>query len=250
MSFQHFIDRMAAQSHLDEGDIQCLMAITCDRRHLAAGSFATRNGTKPNSCSVLESGVAVNHKIVGHGGRQIVGMILAGEMLDFDGLFLEKIDYNVQAISDCEVAVFPCHDLTQVIFDRPAIGKALFRENAIKAAISREWMANLGRRDSKTKVAHLLCEISTRLQVSGDETDNEFELPINQDQIADIIGVTPMHVGRVLKELEAEKIIAREKRLITLLNLDQLKLMGDFSPEYLQMTWPPDFPPSSIRVRP
>ncbi len=205
---------------------------------MAAGSFASRDGQSPSTCSLLNSGIAVNHKIVGNGGRQIVGMFLAGELLDFDGLFLKTIDYNIQAISDCEVTLFQCHDMLQVLFDRPEIGKALLRDNAIRSAIYREWMANLGRRDSTTKVAHLLCEISLRLTLSGDASDNCFELPINQEQIADIIGATPMHVGRVLRTLEADQIISRKNRLINVLEEDRLKSIGDFSPTYLQTLKP------------
>lgn len=234
MAFQNFIARLRAHSPLDEDDTRCLKAIAGETRRIAAGSFASRDGESPSTCSLLNSGIVVNHKVVGSGGRQIVGMFLAGELLDFDGLFLETIDFNIQAIADSEVTLFQCHEMIQVLFDRPAIGKALLRDNAIRSAISREWMTNLGRRDSTTKVAHLLCEISLRLTLSGDASDDCFELPINQEQIADIIGVTTMHVGRVLRALESERIIDRQNRVINVLNESRLKSIGDFSPTYLE----------------
>lgn len=234
MAFHNFIARLRAHSFLDQADVSCLESIAGETRRIAAGAFASRDGQNPSTCSLLNSGICVNHKVVGGGGRQIVGMFLAGELLDFDGLFLETIDFNIQAISDCEITLFPCRDMTKVLFERPSIGKALFRDNAIRSAISREWMTNLGRRDSTTKVAHLLCEISLRLTLSGDSSDNSFKLPINQEQIADIIGVTTMHVSRVLRSLEADNVISRHERIITLLDEDRLKIMGDFSPTYLQ----------------
>lgn len=238
MAFHNFIARLRIHSPIDEGDARALEAIAGQTRRIAAGSFATRDGESPTTCSLLNYGLAVNHKIVGSGGRQIVGMFLAGELLDFDGLFLETIDFNIQAISDCEVTLFQCPDMLRVLFERPAIGKALLRDNAIRAAISREWMTNLGRRDSTAKVAHLLCEISLRLTLSGDASDDCFELPINQEQIADIIGVTTMHVGRVLRTLEAEKIIIRQNRVINIIEKNRLRSIGDFSPTYLQTLKP------------
>lgn len=234
MAFHNFIARLRVHSLLSEEDVRCLEAIAGETRPIAAGSFATRDGESPSNCSLLNCGIAVNHKIVGSGGRQIVGMFLAGELLDFDGLFLHTIDYNIQAISDCEVTFFQCHDMLRILFDRRAIGMALLRDHAIRSAISREWMANLGRRDSKAKVAHLLCEISLRLTLSGDASDDSFELPISQEQIADIVGVTTMHVGRVLRLLETEQIIRRQNREINILDKDRLRSIGDFSPTYLQ----------------
>ena len=205
-------------------------------RQLAPGAFSVRDGTRPTACSRLVSGIAASHKIVGGGGRQIVGLFFPGELVDFDGLFLPSIDYNVQAISECETCSYHCNELVEVIFECPRIGKALFRETLIKSAISREWMANLGSRDSRTKVAYLLCELSVRLTQSGSPEAHDFMLPLTQEQISDIIGVTPMHVSRVLKELETDGLIARERRMIRVLDWNLLASTGDFSPTYLRLT--------------
>lgn len=236
MSLQKFIDRLRKHSELGEEDVAKLASLETVSRQLAPGAFSVRDGTPPSTCSLLVSGIAASHKIVGGGGRQIVGLFFAGELVDFDGLFLPSIDYNVQTISECETSSFHCHELVEVIFECPRIGKALFRETLIKSAISREWMANLGRRDSRTKVAYLLCELSVRLCQSGSTEAHDFTLPLTQEQISDIIGVTPMHVSRVLKELETDGLIARERRMIRVLDWNLLASTGDFSPTYLQLT--------------
>jgi CRP-like cAMP-binding protein len=153
-------------------------------------------------------------------------------------MFLQSLDYNIQAISDCEISLFPREGLLAMMFERPSIGRALFRDTMIRAAISREWMTNLGRRDSRTKVAHLLCELSLRLKVIGSYHNYGFELPITQEQISDIIGVTPMHVGRVLKALSKEGLVERSNRHIKVVDEDRLKLTGDFNPTYLESVAP------------
>ncbi len=236
VSLQKFIDRLRKHSDLGEGDVARLQSLDTVSRQLAPGGFSVRDGTDLNTCSLLVSGIAASHKIVGSGGRQIVGMFFAGELVDFDGLFLSSIDYNVQAISECRVYDFHCEQLLDVMFQSPSIGKALFRETLIKSAISREWMANLGRRDSRTKVAYLLCELSVRLSQSESAEAHDFMLPLTQEQISDIIGVTPMHVSRVLKELEKDGLIHRERRKIRVLDWKLLASAGDFSPTYLRLT--------------
>lgn len=235
MSLQKFIDRLRRHSELEEGDIARLKALESVARVVAPGDFSVRDGTSPTTCSLLTSGVAASHKIVGNGGRQIVGVFFAGELLDFDGLFLPSIDFNVQAISECTMSRFHCEDLMEVIFEHPAIGKALFRETALNASISREWMANLGRRDSRTKIAYLLCELSVRLSHSQGAEGHDFVLPLTQEQISDIIGVTPMHVSRVLKELENDELISRNRRMIEVIDWEMLTSVGDFTPRYPQM---------------
>jgi len=236
VSLQKFIDRLRRHSELGEDDVARIASLTTSSRLVAPGDFSVRDGTETTTCSLLASGIAASHKIVGTGGRQIVGMFFAGELVDFDGLFLPSIDYNVQAISECEMRNFHCNELVEVIFDCPLIGKALFRETLIKSAISREWMANLGRRDSRTKVAYLLCELSLRLSHSEGADAHDFVLPLTQEQISDIIGVTQMHVSRVLKELETDGLIERERRMIRILDWTLLTSAGDFSPTYLQLT--------------
>ena len=164
-----------------------------------------------------------------------MGVFFAGELLDFDGLFLPVIDYNVQAISECRIASFHCEAFSNVVFEFPSIGKALFREASINAAISRERMANLGRRDSRTKIAYLLCELSIRLSQSTGAELQEFLLPLTQEQISDIVGVTPMHVSRVLKDLENDGLIARTRRMIQVRDRKLLASAGDSTPRYLRM---------------
>lgn len=236
MSFEKFIDRLRNHSELDRSDVATLASLEAVPRTLAPGAFLVRDGAPSSTCSLLVSGIAASHKIVGGGGRQIVALFFAGELMDFDGLFLPSIDYNVQAISDCRIYNFHCNELVEAIFDCPRIGKALFRETLIKSAISREWMANLGRRDSRTKVAYLLCELSMRLSQAEQAGARDFTLPLTQEQISDIVGVTPMHVSRVLKELQSDGLIARERRMIRVLDWGLLASAGDFSPTYLQLT--------------
>lgn len=235
MPIESFIQRLSSHSEIESGASNFLEELVIETREIAAGSFVIRSGGEPKYGTLLNSGVAISHKFSGNGGRQILAMFFPGEMIDFDGLLLRPIDHNVQAISKCEITTFENQRLLELLFSRPDIGKAMMREASIKSAIAREWMTNLGRRDSRTKVAHFLCELSMRMG-QGDITHvSGFDLPITQEQIADVIGATPMHVGRVLRDLVEEKLIERNKKAIDILDWERLKLAGDFSPDYLRM---------------
>lgn len=235
MPIQRFISRLQSHSTLDEGDVRSLEGLAVDRRNVAAGNFIIRAGTEAEDCSLLSSGIAFGQQIAGNGARQILSMFFPGEIVDFDGLLLRPIDHNVEAKTRCELIVFGCEDMLDILFARPAIGKAIMREAAIKAAIAREWMTNVGRRDSSAKVAHFLCELLVRLSPDRPDNGGGFELPITQEQIADVVGITPMHVGRVLKNLEEAGLIRRDRKVIDVLNWERLKSTGDFSSDYLRI---------------
>jgi CRP-like cAMP-binding protein len=109
-------------------------------------------------------------------------------------------------------------------------------DTLVDGSIFREWIANVGRRDARTRIAHLLCEFSLRLEVAGLGQQSDYQLPMTQDQVADATGLTPVHVNRTLKGLEAEGLITRANpRSINIGNWKNLAEAGDFSSAYLHM---------------
>jgi hypothetical protein len=108
-------------------------------------------------------------------------------------------------------------------------------ETLIDAAIFREWIVNVGRRDSITRISHLLCELALRLEAAGLARDFRYEMPMTQEQLADCTGLTPVHVNRVLKELGRLGLIDRDKRSVAIVDWDRLQHIGDFNTRYLHM---------------
>lgn len=96
-------------------------------------------------------------------------------------------------------------------------------------------MLNVGRRDARTRMAHLLCEFALRMEKAGLASGNGFELPITQEQLADAVGLTPVHVNRTLKALEATGLITRNKRIIAFPSWERMRDVGDFNQRYLHL---------------
>jgi CRP-like cAMP-binding protein len=145
-------------------------------------------------------------------------------------------DHSVQMLTAGKVAMIPRDAVVQLAFERPAIGKAMWIDTLVDASIFREWIANIGRRDARTRLAHLLCEFSLRLEVAGLGQHTNYEMPMTQDQLGDATGLTPVHVNRTLKSLEAEGLIERASaRAITIGDWKKLAQAGDFNSNYLHM---------------
>lgn len=232
---QSMIEALARNAYLSEADREALLALPYKLRTLEAQSYTIREGDPPEQCYVLVSGFAYRQKMTGEGARQIVAIHIPGEALDFQNLYLDVADHSVQMLTRGEVAMIPRADLRQLAQARPAIAHAILIAILIEASIFREWVLNVGRRDARTRLAHVLCEFGARLQSAGLAGDNGFELPMTQEQLADVLGLTPVHVNRTIKLLEADGLLQRNRRMLSFPDWKALRDVGDFNTRYLHL---------------
>jgi CRP-like cAMP-binding protein len=129
----------------------------------------------------------------------------------------------------------PVQALRDLAFRNPAIGMAMWYETLVEGSIFREWVLNIGRRDARTRIGHLLCEFALRLEVADLGRQTSYELPITKEQLADAVALTPVHVNRTLMKLEQEGLITRTKRMITIVDWKELVKVADFEPHYLHL---------------
>jgi CRP-like cAMP-binding protein len=181
------------------------------------------------------SGFSIRHKIVAGGARQIVAIHMKGDLVDLQNSILGTADHSVQMLTRGEVAMIPREAIQQVAMDYPRIGMAMWQDTLVDGSIFREWIANVGRRDAATRIAHVLCEFSLRLELAGLGEQTNYELPMTQDELADAVGLTPVHVNRTLQALEQQNLISRNRRSVTIGDWQRLADAGDFDPTYLHL---------------
>lgn len=232
-TFEKMVRRLERRSPLDPADRQALLALPHTVRKLPANGHIVRDGDAPEYCSLLLSGYAYRYKLTGEGGRQIISLHVAGEFLDLQNSFLGVADHSVQMLTEGELAFIPPGVLEELALTRSAIGRALWIDSLIDASIFREWVVNVGRRDSRARVAHLLCEFSLRLEAAGLASNHSYELPMTQEQLADAVGLTSVHVNRVLKQLGEDGLITRDRRSIVIEDWKRIREVGDFNERYL-----------------
>jgi CRP-like cAMP-binding protein len=224
------LERLAT---LNEQDRRALSNLPLTRKRVAARQHLLREGEDSTTCYVLLSGYACRYKTTSAGARQIVSFHMAGDIVDLQHLLLSRADHSIQAISDLAFAATPAAELKKVAQTHPAIAEALWRDTLIDASVFREWVLNVGRRDAKQRIAHMLCEFATRRETAGLGRPTSFELPMTQDDIADATGITNVHVNRMLAQLAAEGLIARDKRQVEIADWDRMRRAADFDAAYL-----------------
>src|SRR5438067_3932829 len=230
-----FLHELQAYAQLGDDDRRAVLELPTRIRKLDAGSYLVREGDVPTHCAVLVDGFAYRQKVTGEGARQILALCIPGDAIDFQNMFLDVSDHAVQLLTRSTVAEIPRDALQHLVEARPAVGVAVIHTTLVEASIVREWVVNVGRRDARARIAHILCEFAVRLESRGLANSNGFDLPMTQEQLADATGLTPVHVNRVLKILEAEGLISRQRRNVQFVDWRALQDVGDFSRRYLHI---------------
>lgn len=202
-------------------------------RRFGRDSYIVREGDTATDCALLLDGFAYRQKLLRNGSRQIISIHIPTEFVDLQNSMLGVADHNVQSLNQCEVAQIPCEAILNLMDRRPAVRMALWVDTLIDASIFREWVVNVGRRDSRARIAHLICELSVRLKWIGKGDEDTCEFPLTQEQIADCTGLTPVHTNRTLQRLRREGLIQLSSRSLTILDWEGLREAGDFEELYL-----------------
>lgn len=221
---------------LDAADEQALLglphSIVSARKHQAL----ITEGDAVSHCWVILSGYCVRYKIVGDGGRQILSIHMKGDLVDLQNALLGVADHGVQTLTDSTMAKIPIEAIRSLANLRPTINDALWYDTLVDGSIHREWVANVGRRDAHTRVAHLLCEFALKLEAVSPGEQLDYTLPMTQDQLADATGMTAVHANRVLKSLARDGLITRvTPKSISIGDWRRLAAAGDFDRAYLHL---------------
>jgi len=229
------VEKLALHAPLSAEDRLGLLDLPYDLRSHDTGSYLLREGDKPDRCSMLVSGFAYRHKINSDGHRQIVSILIAGEVYDLQQLHLSTADSNVQSLIRCEVATISHDALRTLVSERPSVAHALFALTIVELSMSREWTLNIGRRDARTRTAHFLCEFAYRLDKRGLPHGQPYELPMTQEQMGDALGLTTVHINRTIKALVQDGLIGHSKRGVTIPDWGALVSEAGFNSRYLHL---------------
>jgi CRP-like cAMP-binding protein len=235
-TLQPLVARLNYRVKLDEADRAAILALPFKMKMIERNHFVVREREQATHSCLMLSGYSVRSKLVGTGGRQIVAIHMKGEMVDLQNSLLQVADHSVQMLTPSKIALIPRQEVVRLTTERPNVAHAMWMDTLVDGSIFREWVTNVGRRDARTRIAHLLCEFALRLKVAGLGANNEYELPMSQEQLGDATGLTPVHVNRTIKLLEAEGLIERANpRSIHIGDWRKLTEVGDFDSNYLHL---------------
>ncbi|AQR75606.1 Crp/Fnr family transcriptional regulator [Sphingomonas sp. LM7] len=203
--------------------------------HYGADQTFVTAGQELSNSTLLIEGLICRYKDLSDGQRQITALHVAGDFPDLHSFTLKYLDHNIMTLTPCKVVQVPHARLQAITEQHPHLTRMLWFATNLDAAIHREWEVSLGRRSALERTAHLLCELQVRLGIVGLSTEREYALPITQTDLAECLGLTSVHVNRVLKELRERGLVEFRGGKVTIGDLAELQRVGEFDPAYLYL---------------
>ncbi|SIQ56431.1 cAMP-binding domain of CRP or a regulatory subunit of cAMP-dependent protein kinases [Rhizobium sp. RU35A] len=210
------------------------MAITRERRVAAQEDIVTE-GDRPLTSSLLLDGFAARYNITGDGQRQLTSLHVAGEFIDLHAFLVKTMDHGIIALSPCRIAMADHSALKTITESAPHLARLLWLDTLLQAAISRQWIVAMGRRSRAAHLAQIICELYMRLQIVNRVEGGSFHFPLSQTQMADIMGLSTVHMNRVIQELRAAGFVTWSRERITILDWGRLQRFAEFDPAYLNI---------------
>lgn len=226
-----FLQRLLLRSVLSNEQREAIRALPRRDASVAPGRDIVRPGeTADHACLVVE-GLVSRFDMLLDGRRQTVALYIPGDMCDLHSVPVPMSGWGLEALTPTQVLFVP-HDAMRELVKDPDLALAFWRDTTVDASILAKWVANLGRKNAPPRVAHLLCELGVRMEQAGIGSRTAFPLPMTQAQLADVVGLTPVHLNRTLKALAVEGV-ALSRGAVRIADWPALAQMAEFDPTYL-----------------
>lgn len=228
-----FVRKLSGFSKLTPVEIAALERETAHPRKFAARHDLIREGDRPGPVFVVIDGWAFRYKILPSGTRQITAFLMPGDACDLHIGMLAEMDHSIQTATQARVATIARADMDRLLNEHRGIAQAMYVSQLTDEGTLRAWITSMGRRTSIERVAHLICELYARAHGIGLVDDTEFSLPLSQIILADALGMTPVHINRVLKELRLAGAMTLSRGSVLILDPGKLVQIAGFDENYL-----------------
>ena len=235
-----FLGKVCARSELSAEEQEAVLALPATPRRVEAHRDIVRAGETVEQACLVADGLVARFAQMEDGQRQLVSLHLPGDMPDLHSLVLPAAPAPLVALAPTTLFHIPHSALRDLTVRYPAIAAAFWRECVVDSDIIAQWLVSVGRRDARGRLAHLLCEMAVRSHQLDRFADGAFLFPITQEQMADALGLTPVHVNRTLRALREEKLVRASRGEIVILDWEGLVFAAGFDPAYLQLPALPD----------
>ncbi len=236
-NLQHFLDRLTRRSSLTSREQAAVLGLPGYVSQVQSNRDFVRLGERLDHSCLIVAGYVGRFDQNRNGVRQITAVHLPGDMADLHSVVQPEATSALQALSTATILRIPHTAVRETAAAFPAIAEALWRDCMVDASVLAQWVVNVGRRDAKGRIAHLLCEIATRLGIAP-ANGEIFPFPVTQQQLADVTGLTSVHVNRTLQAMRREGL-ADVRHNVHILNWDALAQVGEFEADYLQVNVKP-----------
>ncbi|MGB3416137.1 MAG: Crp/Fnr family transcriptional regulator [Mesorhizobium sp.] len=233
--FLPFIRSISRRDNLSSREVALINALPKRIQTFLNGGEVVAEDSRPGESCMILKGFAARTHYSRDGSRQITALHAPGDFVDLHAYLLRVMDHGVVAIGRCDVAYVSYDTIRRVTEESPHLGRLFWLSTVIDAAIQRAWITCLGRRTAEQRMAHLFCELYLRLEAAGIATGNSFHLPLTQSQLADLLGLSVVHVNKRLQKLRSSRLIDWRGSVVVIRDFGDLARLAEFDPTYLSL---------------
>jgi CRP-like cAMP-binding protein len=215
---------------------QALENAISETRRLEARKTVIEAGQEVDVSTILLDGLMSRYIDDRRGMRQLVAVHVAGEFVDLHAYPMKRLDHSVGTLTPATIGIVPHRSLKALLDPRPELARKLWFATLIDAAMHRTWLFRLGRLDAAGRVAHFICETNERLKAVGLSDGRQFSLDLTQTDLAEVCGLTTVHINRVIRQLREANLCIFRSSMVEILDGPGLARRGDFDPSYLYLT--------------
>lgn len=233
-----FARKLGAFVALSNVEFEALERLHSRRRHFPAGRDIMHEGQVNHSAFILASGWVCSYKILPEGTRQIVDFQIPGDFLGLSSVLFRTADHNIEPVTAIEASEVPAADLIEALSSTPRLAAAVLWAASRDEAMVVEHLVGIGRRNAKQRMAHFLLELGARLKLVGMGSKAGYACPLTQYLLADAMGLSAVHVNRVLRELREDGLVTFQNGQVTFDDFDGLVTFAEFDRAYLDHDGP------------
>ena len=228
-----FVEKLRGYVSLTDKEVAVLEAATSRPKAFGPRQDLIREGDKPGPVLVVLEGWAIRYKVLPNGSRQIMAFMMPGDACDLHIGMLTEMDHSIQTVTAAKVATITGELMDELMTTHQGIARAMYVAQLADEGTLRAWIVSLGRRSSTESMAHLLLELYVRGIRAGISTSDQVEFPLSQAVLADALGMTPVHINRVLQELRRAGAIELKRKLLRITDPGALTRLSGFDRNYL-----------------
>lgn len=230
-----FFRKLEHGAALSDTDRRSLERSVRETREVGPRADIIREGARPDDVYLVLTGLACRYKLLEEGQRQIMAFLIPGDMCDLHVAILGRMDHAIGTLAPSKVAYIPQQAIQEITTKHPNLNRALWWNTLVDEATLREWLVSMGRRPADKRLAHLCCELLVRMRSVGLADGNTIDLPLTQDDLADTLGISTVHVNRVLQQLRDDGLITFRDKKLTVHDVPRLQAFSGFDPNYLHL---------------
>lgn len=242
-ALEKFLARLLRRSTLGAEEQQAILSLSHRTVQVQPRADIVSPGETVGHACLVAKGLVARFDQMRDGKRQIAAFHIPGDMCDLHSVVAPTAAWGMAALTAGTVLFIPHTELRKLATTYPHIAMAFWRDGTVDSSVLAKWVGNLGRQDARARLAHLLCEMGTRFELAGLGSRSCFVLDATQEQLADALGLTAVHVNRTMQGLRRDGLVTTRSHTVEVSDWSRLVQAADFDPVYLLIDSPP--PPAT-----